>query len=90
VPVVDETKCVGWNGLYLSIASSPGCSATNPVKNVRVQPSDELDSGDYFAHKIRVVDQEQISARVELKTDALNVKSRNAILRIGAKEGGIH
>lgn len=27
--------------------------------------------------------------RVELKTDALNVKSRNAILRIGAKEEGI-
>ena len=26
--------------------------------------------------------------RVELKTDALNVKSRNAILRIGAKEEG--
>jgi RimJ/RimL family protein N-acetyltransferase len=26
--------------------------------------------------------------RVELKTDALNQKSRNAILRIGAKEGG--
>jgi RimJ/RimL family protein N-acetyltransferase len=27
--------------------------------------------------------------RVELKTDALNEKSRNAILRIGAKEEGI-
>lgn len=27
--------------------------------------------------------------RVELKTDALNTKSRNAILRIGAKEEGI-
>jgi RimJ/RimL family protein N-acetyltransferase len=27
--------------------------------------------------------------RVELKTDALNLKSRNAILRIGAKEEGI-
>jgi len=27
--------------------------------------------------------------RVELKTDALNVKSRNAILRIGAKEEGV-
>jgi RimJ/RimL family protein N-acetyltransferase len=27
--------------------------------------------------------------RVELKTDALNAKSRNAILRIGAKEEGI-
>ena len=26
--------------------------------------------------------------RVELKTDALNQKSRNAILRIGAKEEG--
>jgi RimJ/RimL family protein N-acetyltransferase len=26
---------------------------------------------------------------VELKTDALNTKSRNAILRIGAKEEGI-
>jgi len=26
--------------------------------------------------------------RVELKTDALNEKSRNAILRIGAKEEG--
>lgn len=28
-------------------------------------------------------------ARVELKTDALNEKSRNAILRLGAKEEGI-
>jgi RimJ/RimL family protein N-acetyltransferase len=28
-------------------------------------------------------------ARVELKTDALNARSRNAILRIGAKEEGI-
>ena len=27
--------------------------------------------------------------RVELKTDALNLKSRNAILRIGATEEGI-
>jgi len=27
--------------------------------------------------------------RVELKTDALNEKSRNAILRLGAKEEGI-
>jgi N-acetyltransferase len=27
--------------------------------------------------------------RVELKTDALNVKSRNAMLRIGAKEEGV-
>lgn len=27
--------------------------------------------------------------RVELKTDALNEKSRNAILRIGAKQEGI-
>jgi RimJ/RimL family protein N-acetyltransferase len=27
--------------------------------------------------------------RVELKTDSLNEKSRNAILRIGAKEEGI-
>lgn len=26
--------------------------------------------------------------RVELKTDALNVRSRNAILRLGAKEEG--
>lgn len=29
------------------------------------------------------------AVRVELKTDALNVKSRNAILRIGAKQEGI-
>jgi RimJ/RimL family protein N-acetyltransferase len=29
------------------------------------------------------------SNRVELKTDALNMRSRNAILRIGAKEEGI-
>ena len=27
--------------------------------------------------------------RVELKTDALNEKSRNAILRLGAKEEGV-
>jgi RimJ/RimL family protein N-acetyltransferase len=28
--------------------------------------------------------------RVELKTDVLNDKSRNAMLRIGAREEGIH